>query len=71
MDIIVGVYADDCGQIPDPPQWVEELCEHANRKYRRAPIRRLVIAGALLAAEIERLERIELNRKTKKKRVRK
>jgi hypothetical protein len=50
---------------------VEELCEHANRKYRRAPIRRLVIAGALLAAEIERLERIELNRKTKKKRVRK
>lgn len=63
MDIAVGVAADETGEVPDPPKWVEELVEHVNKKYRRAPIRRLVVACALIGAEIERRERLQLAKK--------
>ena len=37
--------------------WPHELSEHVARKYADDPIRRLTIAGALIAAEIDRLQR--------------
>lgn len=42
---------------PDP-SWTLHRAEHVRQKYSDAPIRRLVIAAALLVAEIERRQRL-------------
>ena len=45
----------------DPPDlngpWPDYLLLHAKKKYANDEIRRLVIAGAMIAAEIDRLQR--------------
>lgn len=60
MDVLVGVAADESGHVPDAPEWVEYRVEHINKKYTRAPIKRLVIAASLIVAEIERLQRVAI-----------
>ncbi len=69
MDTMVVVAAEtsETGEVPDPPEWVQELVDHIGDKYRRAPIRRLVIAGAMLVAEIERRQRLELKSQRKRR----
>jgi hypothetical protein len=39
------------------PVWGSKLSDHVREKYAADPIRRLAIAGALIAAEIDRLQR--------------
>ena len=63
MDICVGVAADSDGNVGDAPAWVQDRVEHVNKKYANAPIKRLVIAAALIAAGIERRQRVELDKR--------
>lgn len=44
----------DCG---DEDDWAYPLAKHVHEKYADDPIRRLAIAGAMIAAEIDRLVR--------------
>ena len=47
----------DPADYDDPESWVTEAYAHLHAKYAHDPICRLAIAGALIAAEIDRLQR--------------
>lgn len=65
--LAAGKIAMDCsgGTHPTDPEleddeeadWTDRLAAHVLRKYADDPIRRLAIAGAMIAAEIDRLQR--------------
>lgn len=68
FELLASVVADDkTGQIFDAPDWVINEVDHHATKNRAAPIRRLVIAGALLVAEIERRQRCAIAKRKRKK----
>lgn len=52
LAIDISTYSD----IAVPP-WGAKLDDHVREKYADHPVRRLTIAGALIAAEIDRLQR--------------
>lgn len=47
---------EDAEDDPDAP-WPEKLAAHVRKKYGDDKVRRLTIAGAMIAAEIDRLRR--------------
>ncbi len=51
---------DDCIGDDDDEDWMHELALKVRKKYGKMYKRRLVIAAAMLLAEIERRERIDL-----------
>jgi hypothetical protein len=70
VEIVLGDYIcdyidEDVDILNAPPKWAHDLCEHIRKKYARHPVQKLVIAAAVLLAEIERLDRIH-EQKTKK-----
>lgn len=58
-DLEGGTHESDPEDEVDPDAtWPERLSAHVVKKYGDDRIRRLTIAGALIAAEIERLQRV-------------
>jgi hypothetical protein len=55
-----GSHVPDGSEIDrDDLPWPDRLADHVQHKYANDPVRRLTIAGALIAAEIDRLQRAE------------
>jgi hypothetical protein len=60
IDLAGGTHITDLElEHDDDATWPERLAAHVLRKYGEDPVRRLSIAGALIAAEIDRLRRLE------------
>lgn len=58
MDVSGGTHTTDPElEHDEDAEWTERLAAHVQRKYADDPIRRLAIAGAMIAAEIDRLQR--------------
>lgn len=53
----------------ETPEWATELTAHIRRKYSRRPIQKLVIAAAMLLAEIERRQRVADRKKLRRRRA--
>jgi hypothetical protein len=53
------------GSFVDENWWGTKLARHVREKYRDAPLRRLAIAGALIAAEIDHQQRAQRRKEAK------